>query len=466
MKRAIPLNLGPIDLSILPDMARLFLLFVMGSAGLVTLPQLLNAGPVSGLAVLSIGFCGVAWVLWLSKPWFPLDRWRVLLPLLLFTVYGIGSMTWYAPTVKGLQVLAVMVGFFGLMLLTARQVERRPKTARELHRVLDWGTAFACLLYVAFVPGHGWGHDFILVARAFALFAMIGVARQLAAWRAGDWRGFWFAAAITGVIVISVSRTAMVAAMVMFPLAALSRFNRKGFLQAVAMGVGGVAVMAAVVLSSPAMYERFFGLDASMSVGGVSINASGRTEMWTLLYVDGADARWFGKGVGSSSILIDHYFPQLGHPHNDFLRVLYDYGVVGLACWVAFIAGLGVVLLGAARRLAAAGPAGLSRLPYVLTPLLALVGIAAGMFTDNLMSYVFVMAPFGILSGCALGLLPRRERQQTIAIRRTRGITPLPGTPRTAGMSVSRGGRRKKRTMALASSAAPTASATPQNSLR
>jgi hypothetical protein len=108
--------------------------------------------------------------------------------------------------VKGLQVLAVMVGFFGLMLLTARQVERRPKTARELHRMLDWGTAFACLFYVAFVPGHGWGHDYILVARAFALFAMLGVARQLAAWRAGDWKGFWFAAADYGASSSSASR--------------------------------------------------------------------------------------------------------------------------------------------------------------------------------------------------------------------------------------------------------------------
>jgi O-antigen ligase len=251
---------------------------------------------------------------------------------------------------------------------------------------------------------------------------MFGVARQLAAWRAGDWKGFWFAAAITGVIVVSVSRTAMVAAMVMFPLAALSRFDRKGFLQAVAMGVSGVAVMAAVVKSSPAMYERFFGLDASMSVGGVSINASGRTQMWTLLYQDGANARWFGKGVGSSSILIDRYFAALGHPHNDFLRVLYDYGAVGLACWVAFLVGLGVVLLGAAWRLANAGPAGRARLPYVLTPLLALVGVGAGMFTDNLMSYVFVMAPFGILAGCALGLLPRQGRRQNVAAKRSKGF--------------------------------------------
>jgi hypothetical protein len=88
MRRPAFVNSVAIDLSSLPDMARLFLLFVTASAGLVTLPQLLSAGPVSGLAVLSIGFCGIAWVLWLAKPWFPLDRWQVLVPLLLFTVYA------------------------------------------------------------------------------------------------------------------------------------------------------------------------------------------------------------------------------------------------------------------------------------------------------------------------------------------------------------------------------------------
>jgi O-antigen ligase len=169
------------------------------------------------------------------------------------------------------------------------------------------------------------------------------------------------------------------------------------------------------VLSSKDIHDRFFGLDAAQ-IGGLSINTSGRQQMWALLYADGADARWFGKGVGSSSILIDHYFPQLGHPHNDFLRVLYDYGAVGLTCWVAFLVGLAVVLFGAFRRLAAAGRAGRARLPYVMTPLLALVGVAAGMFTDNLMSYVFVMAPFGILVGCALGVLPRTGRVSSASL--------------------------------------------------
>jgi len=58
-----------------------------------------------------------------------------------------------------------------------------------------------------------------------------------------------------------------------------------------------------------------------------------------------ADARWFGKGVGSSSILIDQYFPSLGHPHNDFLRVLYDYGAVGLGCFLVFLLGMVYVYL-------------------------------------------------------------------------------------------------------------------------
>jgi O-antigen ligase len=431
IRRPIPLNYFHVDLAGLPDFGRLLLLCVMATCGAVTLPQLLKFGPVTGLALLSVGFCGAAWLLWLAKPWFPLDRWPILVPLLMFTVYGVGSMLWYPPTVKGLQVLAVMVGFFGLMLLTARTVEGRPRTARELHRVLDWGAIGASLFYAALVPAHGWGHDFILVARAFALFAMFGVARNLAAWRAGDAKGFWIAAAITGAIVISVSRTAMVAAMLMFPLAALSRFDRKGLLQAVGMAAAGVAVMAAVIFSSPAMYERFFGLDASMNVGGVAINASGRTQMWALLYADGADARWFGKGVGSSSILIDRYFPALGHPHNDYLRVLYDYGVVGLACFVAFLIGLTRVLVGAFFRLSAAGEAGRARLPYVLAPLLALVGVSAGMFTDNLMSYVFVMAPFGILTGCAIGVLPQAHLARAGRTRRApAGASPArPGAP-------------------------------------
>jgi O-antigen ligase len=432
------------DIGALPNLARLLLLAIIAICGTVTLPQRLQVGPVTGLALLSIGFCTTAWVLWLAKPWFPLDRWPMLVPMLLFTVYSIGSMLWFAPTEKGLQVLAVMVGFFGIMLLTARETELKPRIAFEIYRLLDWGLLFSSVVYLASVPTHGAGNDQYIMARAYALFAIFGVARQLAAWRSGDWRGFWFAAAITAVLVISVSRTAMVAAMLMFPLAALSRMDRKGVLQAVGMALAGAGTMALLLMFSPMMRERFFGLDASMHVGGVAINASGRSEMWAMLLRDSVDSRWCGKGVGSSSLLIDRFFPGLGHPHNDYIRVLYDYGIVGLACFIAFMLGTITTLFSQVRQFIEMGPKGNVRLQYFLTPALSIIGVASGMATDNLMCYTFVMAPFALLLGCALGLSPRQEAglarpARVLARREVAALPSRPKRPRRGGLVPSAG---------------------------
>jgi O-antigen ligase len=395
----------------MPDFGRSLLLLAMAICGLVTLPQAVQIpiGPVSGLAMASMAICAAAWMLWGTKPWYPLEQWPILLPLALFSVFCIGSLLWYAPAMKGLQLLAVMAAFVGILLVTAREVERSPGIVVTLYRVLDGGILFSSAVYLSSIPTHGLGNEDFIHARSYALFALFSVARHLAAWRCGKPSAFWIAAAITAVIVLSVSRTAMIAAMLMFPLAALSRFDHKGVVQAAIMVMGGAAVLAAVILSSPMMYERFFGLDASMNVGGVAINGSGRSEMWALVYADSARARWLGQGVGSSAILIDNHFSGLGHPHNDFLRVLYDFGVLGLICFLWFLSGATWTLLVGVWRQAHMGAAGRVRLQYFLTPALSMVGIGAGMFTDNSVSYVFVMVPFGILLGSAMGLLPAAE---------------------------------------------------------
>ena len=354
-------------------------------------------------------WCVAAWLLWAARPWLPMAHAPVLVPLLLFTGYTIGTMLWFPPSVKGLQLLAVTIGFVGLILLTARTVELRPRMAAELYRVLDVGIAFCSILYLLSIPKHGLDNSEFVGARAYAIFALFAVARQVARWRNGETAGFWWAAAITAVIVLSVSRTAMAAAVLMFPLAALSRFDRRGVMQAVGMAVAGIGSLAAVVLVSPWMHARFFGMDASLNVGGVAINGSGRSEMWALLLRNTAGHEVFGRGVGSSSLLIDRYFPALGHPHNDYIRMLFDFGGVGLGLFLLFMLIVAVRLFGEVRRLSLIGNAGRARLPYFLTPLLGIFGAAAAMTTDNVMSYAFGLGPLAILIGCALGLTPQRR---------------------------------------------------------
>lgn len=425
MKQLLPRNFDT-SLSAFPDARRWLLVGIVLACGMVTLPQRLQAGPVTGLALLTIGWGVAAWTLWLAAPWFPVGRSaKALLPLLLFTIYSVGSMLWYPPSVKGLQVLAVTIGFFGLLLLAARQAEREPAFVRDVYRALDFATLFATGLYAASVPLFGMGNNDFLDARSFALFALLGVARMLARWQAGETRAFFYAAAIVAVLVLSISRTAMVVAVVMFPLAALSRRDFKGVATAAAMALTGAAALGAAVSLSPMLRERFFGLDASMQVGGVAINASGRSAMWAMLWDAAQDGIWFGQGVGSSSHLIDAHFPKLGHPHNDYLRLLFDFGVAGLLCWVAFLGGCVWLLVNEFARRRPGRP----DVPYFLAPLLALPAAAATMLTDNTIAYAFVMAPLGILVGCAIGLSHRGRRAARPDPRRAQRPV-LPPVPR------------------------------------
>lgn len=386
-----------------------FLVAAMLLAGTVTIPQeRLQLGPVTGGGALTLLVCGGAWLLWFARPYFPPRHVPLLLPLLLFVVYAAGSMLWYEVSFKGLQILAVLVGFFGLALLTARETRRDANLARLLHRCLDAGTLFAAVVYTASVALYGLGADdgrFVL-ARPFALFALAGVARQLSLWQAGKRAGLIAAGLLVGVIFLSVSRVALVAAVMLFPLAAIVRGDRKGLAVSVWVGALGVAGLVAAVMLSDTMYERFFGYDRTLNVGGFWINGSGRSAMWDTVWASAKQSPVFGHGLGSSARLIDQYFPGLGHPHNDFLRFLHDFGLVGVACWVAFVGAVTHALWRIARRRALRAD---RDLPIYLTPLLALAALSASMFTDNSVTYQFVMFPLGMLLGCALGRIDAEE---------------------------------------------------------
>jgi O-antigen ligase len=178
------------------------------------------------------------------------------------------------------------------------------------------------------------------------------------------------------------------------------------------MTVFAGSVLIGSIFLSQSMYDRFFAYDAKIAVGGMMINASGRTEMWQTLLDDlRGKAVFFGRGAGAAGRLIDRYFPDLGHPHNDFLRLLYDFGAVGLGWWVLFLVIVMFTMIGGVRACTRQVPDARSRtkdhpdLPLHLAPILALLAIIMSMFTDNSISYIFVMAPLGMLIGVSLSRL-------------------------------------------------------------
>lgn len=384
-----------------PNPASLLLILSLLWCGLVTIPQQLPVGPITGGGVATFVITFSAIVLWFRRPSFPRDYFRALLPLVLLLAYAAASTLWYPSGSKGLQLYSVMLGFFVLILLAARQVREDPSLPDRLYRAFDQATLMAAVIYAASVPIYGMGAEAFILARPLGLFLMAGIARQIALWQAGKSSGLLAACALTSLEFLCESRIGLGAALFLFAFAPCVRGDRRSIARSVAMTLAGAGAMLAAIYLSETMYTRFFGYDATLQVGGVYINGSGRAEMWAVLWESIKLAPVFGHGLASSSHLIDrHFAPGLGHPHNDFLRLWHDYGAVGLLCWLAFLGALSFRLCRYAHRLAVARHADL---PLLLTPLLALVAAAISMTTDNSISYGFVMLPLGILIGCGLG---------------------------------------------------------------
>lgn len=83
-------------------------------------------------------------------------------------------------------------------------------------------------------------------------------------------------------------------------------------------------------------------------------------------------------------------FSQAGQPHNDYLRLLADYGLVESGLWA-----LGIILI--IRRLTRiwvrADAAGDAHSRFYLWALLSLIAILGSMITDNPLVYLHVQGP-------------------------------------------------------------------------
>ncbi|HEX8912114.1 MAG TPA: O-antigen ligase family protein [Humisphaera sp.] len=408
-----PLALTTSDRRI-PGPERLFLLAAVLVSGTVTLPQAIDAGFLSGLGLWTICCAGLSWGLWAMRPRAPLRLAPALLPLAAFTAYAALSPIWGVRFESvWIQQLAVLVAFGGCFILAGREASLHPRFGEALLRALDLASVTAAVGYTLTYLAFGGGADAVIggksvfVARGFALFALLAVARQLARYHAGDLGGIVIAVWLTALVTLSQSRLGMVACAALFPVSHAIVGGRRNWAAAVVMTAAAAGGLALMLTLSQEMHDRFFGYDASLEVGGVAVNASGRTAAWEALIGDiRTPAKLcFGWGVGAASTYVSLRFENLPHPHNEYIRFLYDFGLFGLGSFVVFLA---TALVMSWRRTRAATAAirgtGQARatLGLPLTALLSAVGIAVSFLTDNAGIYVFVMAPLGMVLGAAL----------------------------------------------------------------
>ncbi len=394
---------------------RLITLMVLLS-GLVDLPRTLKLGPISGLAVLTIGYATVPWLLLLAQGRFTRTASSVMAPFLLLVAWGVWTFTWSGNNLvvqAGLQNLLVIVAMVGLILLAARESSRAPGLPADVGTFLQCATLVAAALYGGSVLVTGLGSGVVIGPRPFALFAPIGLAWNLAGWRYGSRSAMWVAVGLVVLIALSLSRLGLVVGLALFPLARIGSRRPAQWMRALVWTVIVAGVLAVVTNHVEPIRARFFEGDLSISAGGVAINASGRREMWEATFASFRESPWIGKGAGTAQLVAETAVPGAAHPHSDYLRILHDYGIFGMVLWLF---GVGRLLLTTWRAWVRADENGDSAARVHLAALLATIALSAAMTTDNAVVYIFVMAPFAILAGASLGR-PSPRRLLSVAPR-------------------------------------------------
>lgn len=198
---------------------------------------------------------------------------------------------------------------------------------------------------------------------------------------------------IMTVLVLTLSRTATVVGVLLLCFLAVRARRGLRFRFAVFAALAIAVAMVSAVLAYPPILERFTVGDNAVQIGSIGLNTSGRTKIWSVVSEAAMEKPWFGDGPGSSAALADYYFPGVGQPHNDYLRIFADFGVVGLILfWVPLIVLLIRLLVRAVR----------TEETRAWSAFLVLLAIALMSVTDNIIVYQFVLIPAGVIIGMAL----------------------------------------------------------------
>ncbi len=160
------------------------------------------------------------------------------------------------------------------------------------------------------------------------------------------------------------------------------------------------------VVHLPALHDRFFAGDKGGAAFGTTFNTSGRAVLWRVVYDDSKGHVLFGQGAGTSSALVRQVVQSSGEPHNDYLRLFHDFGIVGVSLWM-----VGYLILLHRIYQRARSARNVERGLHFAAAI-ALIGIALIAVTDNALIYYFTMLPLAVLVGTSLSY-PARARAVT-----------------------------------------------------
>ncbi len=196
-------------------------------------------------------------------------------------------------------------------------------------------------------------------------------------------------------LVLTYSRGSWIAAVV--GLLVLGGLHVRGLLLLVPAG------LLVLPLAAPSVLVRLSDLTRSESINGTPGNSFlWRVDHWAVVLRGARGHELLGLGPGSADFLGDDVLP----PHNDFVRMYVETGVLGTTVYIACLVAALVLAVAALRAMPAAGPVGPGALGRGIGAgaVACTIAFVVGSIGGNLISEVVVLLYFFAFLGLASGI--------------------------------------------------------------
>lgn len=238
-------------------------------------------------------------------------------------------------------------------------------------------------------------------ARGTPLYLLIVLSLALGKWRYGPARtqGRTFSLLSLGTILFTLGRMANFLGVL---LLALSRVNPRQKWKILIAIFLGVVVFFYAVTHVPVLQQRFFfkeEWDPSMGLRGV--NTAGRNILWLITLSSAMEAPGIGHGLGTARLLLGQFLAGKRdvtehHPHNEYLQVFHDTGLVGLFLVIS----AWIVVFIRQWNLWKNAKSGVTR-RWGMTSAMAVAVVLISSVTDNTLHYSIVVVPAFIIVAIA-----------------------------------------------------------------
>lgn len=322
----------------------------------------------------------------------------------LFLCYTLISLFFASQNLQSFQNTAMYLVIGGVALVSFQSAASCPGYAKRLIGALKRMVWLATLLYIAITIVTGVSHHGVFAARTYALLAVAGTAIYVA--EAKEKTPFAVPKAILFCLLclMTVSRSASATALIILATVWLDVRNYRSWLFTGLLVALAIGTYMLIIVNVDEFRASFTGGDEALRIGSVAIDTKGRGVWWALLWQSFLQSPLLGHGPGSAQLPLIASIDLYIQPHNDHLRLLHDFGIVGYALWWSSISHALYTIVRGSRLTAATDR---SQKILLTTAMLYIGAFIAVMITDNVLIYLPVAIPFAVLLGSGVAVAGR-----------------------------------------------------------